>query len=258
MKHPRLVFAFLLVLAVILAGVTIYADRAEAKEPVEPVVFEATQEPHNFGSEIEMETETADDVVLMDKTMYVCGDHVNERAEMNTNCQIVRQLLAGEAVTVVGQIGDWYMLGNGDYVSADYLVETYDEAIARMHENHRDLIVCSISRQEVQYWYYGQMIASGKCVTGDAVKSPTPLGLYWITSRQTDVDLMGDDGLHADYFCTFNGQIGFHDAVWNPTDFGGSYYLTAGSHGCVRCEYNLAQAIFENCVVNQTAVLVMP
>ena len=257
-KHPKTAFVLLLVLAVVLAGVVIWADRAEAKAPAEVMTFEAVQEPHNFGSEIEMETETADNVVLMDKTMYVCGDHVNERTEMNTDCKVAKQLLAGETVTVVGQIGDWYMLGNGDYISADYLVDSYDEAIARMHENHRDLIVCSISRQEVQYWYYGQMIASGKCVTGDAVKSPTPLGLYWITSRQSDINLMGDDGLHADYFCTFNGQIGFHDAVWNPTDFGGSYYLTAGSHGCVRCEYNLAQAIFENCVVDQTAVLVMP
>ncbi len=243
-KHPKTAFVLLLVLAVVLAGVVIWADRAEAKALAEVMTFEAVQEPHNFGSEIEMTTETSsDNIVLMDKTMYVCGDHVNERTEMNTDCKVARQLLAGEAVTVVGQVGDWYMLGNGD---------------ARMHENHRDLIVCSISRQEVQYWYYGQMIASGKCVTGDAVKSPTPLGLYWITSRQSDINLMGDDGLHADYFCTFNGQIGFHDAVWNPTDFGGSYYLTAGSHGCVRCEYNLAQAIFENCVVNQTAVLVMP
>jgi hypothetical protein len=93
-----------------------------------------------------METETADNVVLMDKTMYVCGDHVNERTEMNTDCKVAKQLLAGETVTVVGQIGDWYMLGNGDYISADYLVDSYDDAIARMHENHRDLIVCSISR----------------------------------------------------------------------------------------------------------------
>ena len=261
--NPKRAFALLLVLAVILAGVTLWMQNTAARTPADEPATTPSAEPSETPAIYEIGTQALVHEELsgnstVGRTMLVAGDHVNQRADASTNSQIQLQRLAGEAVTVVGQVGDWYKLDNGDYISVDYLVDTYDEVIARMHENHQDLIAVSISRQQVQYWYYGEMIASGKIVSGDPNNSPTPLGLYWITSRQTDVNLMGDEGKHADFFCTFNGQIGFHDAVWNPTDFGGTYYQTAGSHGCIRCEYELAKAIFEHCRVNYTAVLVMP
>jgi len=37
--------------------------------------------------------------------------------------------------------------------------------------------------------------------------------------------------------------IGFHDATWQPT-FGGDWYLTNGSHGCINMPYDKAQELY--------------
>ena len=47
------------------------------------------------------------------------------------------------------------------------------------------------------------------------------------------------------YWMPFNGGIGFHDASWQPT-FGGSRYLTNGSHGCVNTPEANAEKIINN------------
>ena len=43
---------------------------------------------------------------------------------------------------------------------------------------------------------------------------------------------------------TWSG-IGFHDATWQSS-FGGSRYLTNGSHGCVNMPLNAAKTVYEN------------
>ena len=43
----------------------------------------------------------------------------------------------------------------------------------------------------------------------------------------------------------FNGGIGFHDAAWRSR-FGGTIYLTNGSHGCVNLPYSAAQTLYSN------------
>ncbi len=261
--NPKRIFALLLVLAVVLAGVTLLLqNKVEALPVPEPETSSeepsTTPEPIYTIDTAALVHEERNDNSIVGKTMFVAGDVVNQRTEMNTDCEVRQQLRAGEAVTVVDHIGDWYKLENGDYIAAEFLVENYQDVIDRFSKNYQDIIITSISQQHTWYWYYGELLGEGKNVTGQPDKTPTPIGLYWVTSRQSDIALMGDDGLHADYFVTFNGQIGYHDAVWNPTDFGGNYYLTAGSHGCVRCEYQLAKVIFDNCRVNYTAVLILP
>lgn len=46
------------------------------------------------------------------------------------------------------------------------------------------------------------------------------------------------------YWMPFNGGVGFHDASWQPT-FGGSRYLTNGSHGCVNMPPEMAGKLFD-------------
>ena len=43
----------------------------------------------------------------------------------------------------------------------------------------------------------------------------------------------------------FNGGIGIHDASWRYT-FGGSIYVSNGSHGCINAPHSLANAIYNN------------
>ena len=41
----------------------------------------------------------------------------------------------------------------------------------------------------------------------------------------------------------FNGE-GFHDATWQPS-FGGNFYLTRGSHGCVNLPLSVAGKLYD-------------
>ena len=191
--------------------------------------------------------------------MYVLGDYVNRREQTNTDSAVLGYYLAGETVEVTGKSGDWYEIAEGGYIREDLLTDNYDDIVPHFLETYQDLIVTHISHgQRTEYWYYGKCIASGDCVTGDAHDHPTPIGLYYITSKQTDIDMYGDPDLHADYFCAFNGLIGYHNAPWRQGSFGGTIYKGAGSHGCINCPDDLAKAIYDHCSVNYTYVLILP
>lgn len=193
------------------------------------------------------------------QTMYIIGDHVNRREQANTDSAVLGFYSAGEMVEVISRDGDWYEIAEGGYIRQDLLTDNYDDIVPHFQETYQDLVVTHISHgQRTEYWYYGELIASGDCITGDAYEHPTPIGLYYITSRQVDVDMYDDPGLHADYFCTFNGQIGYHNAPWRQGVFGGTIYKGAGSHGCINCPDDLAKAIYDHCRVGYTYVLILP
>ena len=52
----------------------------------------------------------------------------------------------------------------------------------------------------------------------------------------------------------FNGNIGMHDANWREK-FGGTEYLTNGSHGCVNLPPSAAAVIFENVQAGMPVIL---
>ena len=56
------------------------------------------------------------------ETMFVTGNHVRERTQPNTDCEIVTTHNKGKDVEVVATEGDWAQLNNGNYMSMDYLV----------------------------------------------------------------------------------------------------------------------------------------
>lgn len=92
--------------------------------------------------------------------------------------------------------------------------------------------------------------AWGSTVTGDAVKSPTPVGNYNIYDKRENEILRGwnYDGTmyesRVTYWMPFNGGIGLHDASWR-TAFGGDIYQGNGSHGCVNLPFSLAETIWK-------------
>mgnify|MGYP000299700772 CR=1 FL=1 len=86
-------------------------------------------------------------------------------------------------------------------------------------------------------YYFQSEIVSG--LPGDPDRK-TPPGIFTLNSKSSPSVLRGEmtaNGTYSyeqpvTYWMPFNGGIGFHDANWQPT-FGGSRYLTNGSHGCV-------------------------
>ena len=69
-------------------------------------------------------------------------------------------------------------------------------------------------------------------------------GTYSITYKEKDATLVGENySSPVKYWMPFNGNIGLHDASWRSS-FGGTLYVTGGSHGCVNLPSKKAAEIF--------------
>ncbi len=116
--------------------------------------------------------------------------------------------------------------------------------------------VC-ISQQRMWCYQYGNLIVDTPVVTGNPTKgNGTPSGGVWaIDAKMRDYVLKGE-GYTApvDYWMPFNGDVGIHD-MQARAQFGGTIYLSNGSHGCVNTPYEQAQTIY-NTVSIGTPVIV--
>ena len=112
-----------------------------------------------------------------------------------------------------------------------------------------------ISAQTVRFYIDGALQFSSSCVTGcRATGTTTDTGTYYILNKVRNVVLRGNNADGSKYESpvkywlgvTWTGQ-GFHDANWRGA-FGGSIWISNGSHGCVNMPpsrmpalYNLAE-----------------
>lgn len=105
----------------------------------------------------------------------------------------------------------------------------------------------NLSKQHIFFYKNGSLVVESDVVTGNASTGTiTPAGVYSLKYKEKDSTLKGEDyNTPVKYWMPFNGGIGFHDAWWRDA-FGGTIYMTQGSHGCVNCPTEVAQAIFEN------------
>lgn len=103
-------------------------------------------------------------------------------------------------------------------------------------------------------WLYkdGEMVTSSPIVTGNVASGfATPPGVYILKYKTMHTTLKGKNADGTDYespvtyWMPFNGGIGMHDATWRST-FGGSIYLSGGSHGCVNMPYEKAGIVYRN------------
>ncbi len=116
--------------------------------------------------------------------------------------------------------------------------------------------VC-ISQQRMWCYEYGNLIVDTPVVTGNPNKgNGTPSGGVWaIDAKMRDYVLKGE-GYTApvDYWMPFNDDVGIHD-MQARAEFGGTIYLSNGSHGCINTPYEQAQTIY-NTVSIGTPVIV--
>ena len=103
----------------------------------------------------------------------------------------------------------------------------------------------NLSAQHVYMYTNGQLICDGPCVSGDVSKGNiTHRGAYQMTYKEYHAVLRGQGyDVPVDYWMPFNGNEGLHDAQWRR-GFGGSIYMTNGSHGCVNLPLSTAAGIF--------------
>ncbi|MDO4344105.1 MAG: peptidoglycan binding domain-containing protein [Eubacteriales bacterium] len=105
--------------------------------------------------------------------------------------------------------------------------------------------VC-ISQQRMWCYENGSLVVDTPVVTGNPnTNHGTPAGGVWaIDSKMRNYTLRGEGyAAPVDYWMAFNGDVGIHDLV-SRSEFGGSIYLTNGSHGCVNTPYDQVQIIY--------------
>jgi len=102
-----------------------------------------------------------------------------------------------------------------------------------------------LDAQHVYVYKDGAQVVSTDCVSGKAIVGHgTPDGTYSITYKEKDATLVGENySSPVKYWMPFNGNIGLHDASWRSS-FGGTLYVTGGSHGCVNLPSKKAAEIF--------------
>ena len=103
-----------------------------------------------------------------------------------------------------------------------------------------------LDNQHVYVYVSGNMVIESDCVSGKvSTGNYTPEGTYSITYKERDATLVGENySSPVSYWMPFNGNIGMHDASWRSS-FGGSLYVTGGSHGCVNLPVSKAAKIFD-------------
>ncbi|MDR1781568.1 MAG: L,D-transpeptidase [Bacilli bacterium] len=128
-------------------------------------------------------------------------------------------------------------------------LDTTDNTVAIVdpkieYEGHpssdNSFVEVSISAQKLYLYQNGKLIYTADVVTGlpDGDKN-TPKGSFNIIYKTTNFTMRGEDYgydyvLKVSYWMPFTSGVGLHDAPWRtPGTFGGKYYLTSGSHGCV-------------------------
>lgn len=106
-------------------------------------------------------------------------------------------------------------------------------------------------------WLYkdGQLIVESDLVSGNVSAGwETPVGIYGLTYKEKDTFLTGEDyRTPVEYWMPFNGNIGMHDLYRRV--YGGTEYLTNGSHGCINLPLNIASIIFENVQVGMPVIV---
>ena len=109
--------------------------------------------------------------------------------------------------------------------------------------------------QQMTFIKNGRLVVNTNVVTGALNGHQTPTGLYESHGKEHDVWLKGDDYLvFVKYWVSVVGDIiGLHDASWR-SNFGASFYVYGGSHGCVNTPEE-AMAMIWNLVEDGTPVI---
>ena len=177
------------------------------------------------------------DTVNSDKTVIdASGDVVSVKAatygwEMNkekTIALIIKKINAGQSYTGT--------------------VKWTRQAASHGENDYGDTYVdVNLTSQHLRLFVGGEIILETDFVSGNVSKGcKTPGGAYYVTYKEADAVLRGDDyETPVAFWMPFNGGIGLHDATWRSV-FGGSIYKTNGSHGCINLPYSAAKKIFNN------------
>lgn len=149
-------------------------------------------------------------------------------------------------------------------------VFSYENKASNITKQGRHFIEVSIPQQKLWIYQGDKVVLDADIVTGmesQAKFTPTIRGVFQVLYKQQGTTLRGstvgytgdqDYNVKVNYWIPFDSKgYGFHDAEgWKPfARYGGTYYKTEGSHGCVNMRNKDVKVLFET-VANGTPVWV--
>lgn len=209
-----------------------------------------------------------------EQTFVLDGSCISQWLSVDENYQIVidrksvdayvqemtaqyRKLKRTTSFTTTG--GSRIIVNGGDYngvinrgAEAEFLIS----AIQKGEPTARDLnnigntyVEISLSGQRLWFYKDGNLIVESSIVSGNVRRGyATPKGVYSLKYKQRNVVLKGEDyESPVSFWMPFNGIVGMHDATWRSR-FGGTIYISDGSHSCINLPYNVARTIYNNIV----------
>ena len=144
---------------------------------------------------------------------------------------LISYVLAGEDLTVTPNYN-----GTGYHADGADIGTTYVEV--------------DLSSQHMWYYKEGVVALETDIVSGHPM-SPTPTGVFYIWNKEEDAVLKGynprsekDYESPVEYWMPVDWTgIGIHDSSWQPA-YGGEYWLTSGSNGCVNTPPGVMAELF--------------
>ncbi|MFD1670574.1 L,D-transpeptidase family protein [Agrilactobacillus yilanensis] len=119
-----------------------------------------------------------------------------------------------------------------------------------------------VSKSAQHMWVYknGSLIISTDVVTGKPGQD-TPSGVFAVWSRERNTSLKGKNSDGSDYNSPVSywmpidyTGVGIHDSSWQP-QYGGTWYIEHGSHGCINTPPSVMSQVYENVGVNTPVIV---
>ncbi len=164
---------------------------------------------------------------------------------------------SGEVVTISNTYYGWLIDQDGELeqLKSDLMSTedvTRDAVYTYTANSHGDqdwggtYVEVNISAQKMYVYVDGNLELEASTVTGSIEDgNGTHTGVFFIQSKETERYLTGETyRSFVNYWMPFNGGEGFHDATWRSS-FGGTIYLTSGSHGCVNLQKSVAAQLYD-------------
>lgn len=219
------------------------------------------QDEHNLGVDGKVGPATRNSlnsnapIVKKVEFITITASDLNVRTDATTSSKKISTVTAEEVYQVLGTKTNsdgsmWYKIeydpknapGKFGYISGRYT------------EKAQDFIFLDISEQNLKLYKGGKLILNVPVVTGDvSEKNDTPRGNYSIGYTNDYIKNGGRIHLskydsYVDYWMSFNGSYGFHDARWRNSEqlTDKTTYLTDGSHGCVNMFTQDAEFLYNN------------
>ncbi|MFC6275493.1 L,D-transpeptidase family protein [Levilactobacillus tangyuanensis] len=134
------------------------------------------------------------------------------------------------------------------------------------HKNGTDIgnSYVEVDKVNQHMWVYknGKVVVSTDVVTGlPTTAHHTPVGVWVIWSKQRNTTLRGENDNGSNYASKVkywmpidDTGVGIHDSPWQP-QYGGTWYVKHGSHGCVNTPPSEVGKVFANVSVGTPVIV---